>query len=64
MDGPGDFHTKQCKSDREGQISYDIAYECNLKELIQLYLFTKQKQSHRLRKQSSSYQRGKVGVEG
>ena len=30
MDGPGDYHTKWSKSDREGQISYDIAYMGNL----------------------------------
>ena len=31
-DGPRDYHTKWCKSDREWQISYDIAYMWNLKE--------------------------------
>ena len=33
----------------------------NLKKMIQMNLFTKQKQTHRLRKQSYGYQRGKVG---
>ena len=32
MDGPGDYHTKQSKSERERQISYDIGYMRNLKE--------------------------------
>ena len=32
MDGPGDYHTKWSKSDRERQISYDIAYMRNLKK--------------------------------
>ena len=32
MDGPGDCHTKWSKSDRERQISYAIAYMCNLKK--------------------------------
>ena len=32
MDGPGDYHTKRSKSDRERQISYDIAYMQNLKK--------------------------------
>ena len=32
MDGPRDYHTKWSKSDRERQISYDIAYMWNLKE--------------------------------
>ena len=32
MDGPGDYHTKWSKSDRERQILYDIAYMGNLKK--------------------------------
>ena len=32
MDGPGDYHTKPSKSDRERQISHDIAYTRNLKK--------------------------------
>ena len=32
MDGPRDYHTKWSKSDRERQISYDIAYMWNLKK--------------------------------
>ena len=32
MDGPRDYHTKWSKSDKERQISYDIAYMWNLKE--------------------------------
>ena len=31
-DGPGDYHTKCSKSDRERQISYDITYMWNLKK--------------------------------
>ena len=46
MDGPGDYHTKWSKSDRERQISYDMQ---NLKKMIQMNLFTRQKQTHRLR---------------
>ena len=49
MDGPGDYHTKWSKSDRERQISYDIAYMWNLKKMIKMNLYTKQKQTHRLR---------------
>ena len=30
------------KSDREGQISYDITYTWNLKKMIQMNLFTNQ----------------------
>ena len=33
----------------------------NLKKMIQMNLFTKQKQTHRLRKQTYGYQRGKPG---
>ena len=33
-----------------------------IKKMIQVNLFTKQKQTHRLRKQTYTYQRGKVGV--
>ena len=31
MNGPRDYYTKQCKSERERQVSYDIAYMWNLK---------------------------------
>ena len=31
VDGPGDYHTKWSKSDRERQISYDITYMWTLK---------------------------------
>ena len=52
------------KSDRERQISYAITYRCHLKKMIQMNLFTKQKHSHRHRKQTYGYQRGrdKLGV--
>ena len=50
MVGPRDCHTEWSKSDRERQISYDTAYMWNLKKMIQMNLFTKQKQTHRLRK--------------
>ena len=61
MDGPGDDHTKWSKSDREIQISYDIAYMQNLKKIIQKNLFTKQKQTQRLREWTYGYQGEKVG---
>ena len=38
-----------------------MAYIWNLKKLIQMNLFIKQKQTHRHRKQSYGYQRGEVG---
>ena len=43
MDGPRNYHTKWSKSDRERQISYDITYMGNLKKMIQMNLFTKEK---------------------
>ena len=60
MDGPRDYHTKWSKSDRERQILYDITYMWNLK-YDTMNLFTKQKQTHSLWKQTDGYQRGKVG---
>ena len=60
MDGPRDYHTEWSKSDRERQISYDITYMWNLIKMIQINLFTKQEQTHRLGKQTYGYQRGKV----
>ena len=42
------------------QISYDITYMWNIKN-VQMNLFTKQKQTHRVRKQTYGYQRQKVG---
>ena len=39
------------------QISYDITYMWNLKKMIQVNFFTKQKQTHRLQKQTHVYQR-------
>ena len=56
MDGPGDYHIKWSKSDRERQISFDIAYMRNLKNMIQMNLFTKQLQTHRLREWTYGYQ--------
>ena len=58
MDGPRDYHIERSKSHKERQISYDITYMWNLKK-IQINLFTKQKQTHTHRKQTSDYQRGK-----
>ena len=50
----------EVKLDRERQILYDITYMWNLK-IIQINLFTKQKQTLRHRKQIYVYQRGKGG---
>ena len=48
------------KPDRETQISYDIAYMWNLNlKKIQMYFFPKQKETHRHRKQTYGYQKGR-----
>ena len=59
IDGSRNCHTKWSMSDRERQILYDIMYMWNL--MIWMNLFTKQKQTHRLQKQTYGYQRRKVG---
>ena len=67
MDGLRDYHTKWSQSDTERQIAYDTTYMWNLKKtneqtkMIQINLFTKQKETHRHRKQIYSYQSGEVG---
>ena len=69
MDGPSEYHTKWNKSDRERQISYDITYMWDQKTdlFTKSSLFTKNlliKQTHRHRKQTYGYQKGrdKLGV--
>ena len=55
------------KLERERQIAYDTTYMWNLKKtneqtkMIQINLFTKQKETHRHRKQIYGYQSGEVG---
>ena len=60
MDGPRDNHTKWSKPYIERQI-YDITYMWNLKKMIQMNWFTKQKYTHRHRKQIYGYRRGSGG---
>ena len=55
-----DYYTKWIKSDSERQISYYLYVESE-KKMIQMNLFTKQKQTHRLQKQTYVYQRGNTG---
>ena len=45
------------KQVRQRQVSYIITYMLNLKKMIQMNLFAKQKQTHRHRKQTYGYQR-------
>ena len=51
------------KSDRARKILHDITYMRNLK-IIQMNLYTKQKQNHRHRKQTYGYQTGEGRREG
>ena len=64
MDGPRDDHTKLSKSDKDKY--HMLSLICGIKKMIQVNLFTKQKQTHRHRKQTYGYQRGKntLGVWG
>ena len=63
MDGPRDYHTKWSKPDKERKISYDIAYMWNLKKKKQnkkqMNSFPKQKETHRHRKHTYGYRKGK-----
>jgi len=54
MDGPRDYHTEW----NVRQILYDIAYMWHLKKMVQMNLFTKQKESQ-IEKTNDDYQRGK-----
>ena len=47
MDGPRDCYTSEVKSDREGEMSYDIPYMWTL-ERNDTNELTKQKETHRL----------------
>ena len=50
-------------SKSEKNVSYDIAYMWNLNKRVQMNIFTKQKLSHRWRKQTDGY-RGLGAVSG
>ena len=55
--GPREYHTKWSQTEKD-KILYDITY-MESKKIIQMNLYTKQKQIHRHRKQTYGYQRGK-----
>ena len=62
MDKPREYHTEWRKSERDTDIIwYHLCVDA--KVMIQMNLFTKQKQTQRHRKQIYGYQRGKgVGI--
>ena len=49
MDGPGDYHTKWSKSDKERQVSYNITYLLNLKKKKKRYKETYLQKRNRLK---------------
>ena len=53
MDGFGGHYAKQCMSERERQILYDIIYMWNLKNTRNI---AGKKQTHRYREQVRAYQ--------
>ena len=64
MGGHRDCHTEQRKTEKEKYHMTGFLYMQNLKRNYtneQTNLFTKQKQTHRLRKQTYGYQREKAG---
>ena len=60
MGGPRDCHTEWSKSDREREISYDIAYMRNLKRNDTNELIYKTETDHRLRERTYGYHGGRV----
>ena len=58
LDGPRDYHTKWGKSEGERQISWYHLY-VESKIWYKWTYLTKQKQTHRHRKQTYGYQRGR-----
>ena len=56
MDWPRDYHTEWSQKDKDKYCMISLIYEC--KKMIQMNLFTKQKQTHRHRKQTYGYQSG------
>ena len=60
MDGPRDYYANWSKLERERQISWYHLF-VKSKTVIQMNLFTKQRQTQRCRRQSYGYQRGRGG---
>ena len=59
-----DYHAKCSKSERERQIPYDITYIWNLKYNICELVYETKVETHRHRKQTYGYLRGKGVEEG
>ena len=61
MDGPRDYHTK-LKSEKDKYQMTSLI--CGIQKIIPVNLHTKQKQTHRHRKEIYDYQREKGGSGG
>ena len=60
MDGPRDYYTKWSQTEKDKY--YMRSLICGTKKkTVQMNLFMKQKQTHRHRKQTYGYQRGRGG---
>ena len=64
MAEPRNYHDKWSRLDRERQVSYESTNMWNLKKNDKKNLFTKQKQTPRLKNQTYGYQMGNTGGEG
>ena len=60
MDGPRDYHTVWSER-KTNIIGYHLYVKSKKKKMIQMNLFRKQKQTHRLRERTYSYQGKGVG---
>ena len=59
MDATRDYHTKWSKSDRERQVSYDIAYIWNLKKWYEWTYLQNKNRVTDVEKQTYGYQSGR-----
>ena len=60
MDGPRDCHTEWSQTEKDKYMTSCLYVESK-KKMVQMNLFTKQKKSHRCRKQTYGYQGGNGG---
>ena len=58
MDATRDYHTKWSK---RGKDKYMISLICGIQKIIQMNLFTKQKQTHRCKKKTPMVTKGERG---
>ena len=61
MDGPRDYHSKWTKSERERQVSYDIASKWNLKKKWYKWTYLQNRERLTDLENKHGYQKGKIG---